>query len=97
MWLAGSRLRDALVGHVLLRGELRHPELSTLDLTGRTVTDVASVGKHLLTRLDDGSTLHSHFRMDGSWHLYAPGARWRGPDHQVRDRKSTRLNSSHPV
>ena len=22
--------------------------------------------------------------MDGSWHLYAPGEPWRGPDHQVR-------------
>ena len=45
---------------------------------------MASVGKHLLTRFDDGSTLHTHFLMDGSWHLYSPGARWKGPDHQVR-------------
>ena len=29
--------------------------------------------------------MHSHFRMDGSWHLYRPGERWRGgPDHQIR-------------
>ena len=35
-------------------------------------------GKHLLFRLDDGRTLHTHFRMDGSWHLYRPGATWRG-------------------
>jgi endonuclease-8 len=84
VWLAGKRLRGALVGHELVRGELRHPELSTVDLTGRTVTGVASVGKHLLTRFDDGSTLHTHFLMDGSWHLYSPGARWKGPDHQVR-------------
>lgn len=84
VWLAGKRLRGALVGHELTRGELRHPELSTHDLTGRTVTGVASVGKHLLTRLDDGSSLHTHFLMDGSWHLYSPGSRWKGPDHQVR-------------
>lgn len=90
VWLAGSRLRDALAGQELTRGELRHPELSTVDLTGRTVLDVASVGKHLFTRLDDGSSLHSHFKMDGSWHLYAPGARWRGPDHQVRAVLATR-------
>lgn len=84
VWLAGKRLRAALVGQELVRGELRHPELSTVDLRGRTVTAVASVGKHLLTRFDDGSSLHTHFLMDGSWHLYSPGARWKGPDHQVR-------------
>ncbi len=84
MWLAGRRMRAALVGEQLVRGELRHPQLSTVDLTGRTVTAVESVGKHLLIRLDDGRTLHTHFLMDGSWHLYSPGRRWQGPDHQVR-------------
>lgn len=84
MWLAAKRLRAALVGEQLLRGELRHPELSTIDLAGRTVTAVASIGKHLLTRFDDGTSLHTHFMMDGSWHLYAAGSRWQGPDHQVR-------------
>ena len=30
-------------------------------------------------------TLHTHFRMDGSWHLYRPGERRRGgPDWQMR-------------
>lgn len=84
MWLAGRRMRAALVGQQLVRGELRHPELSTVDLAGRTVTAVESVGKHLLIRFDDGRTLHTHFLMDGSWHLYSPGRRWQGPDHQVR-------------
>ena len=54
-------------------------------MTGATFTDVASRGKHLLFRLDDARTLHTHFRMDGSWHLYRPGARWRGgPGHAIR-------------
>jgi endonuclease-8 len=36
-------------------------------------------------RLSDGVTIHSHFRMEGSWHLYRPGESWRGgPVHQVR-------------
>ena len=90
VWLAGKRLRAALVGERLIRGELRHPELSTVDLKGRTVTSVASVGKHLLTRFDDGTSLHTHFLMDGSWHLYSPGTRWQGPDHQVRAVLATR-------
>ena len=62
-----------------VRGELRHPRLAEHDLAGRTVLDVASVGKHLLTRFDDGRSLHSHFRMDGSWHLYRPGMAWQRP------------------
>ena len=85
MFLAARRLDDALTGRILLRGELRHPRLAAADLTGRSVLGVASVGKHLLTRLDDGYTLHSHLRLDGSWHLYRPGRPWRGgPMHLVR-------------
>jgi len=85
VFLAGRRLHEALAGKPLVRGELRHPELATIDLAGRTVREVATVGKHLLARLDDGRTLHSHLRMDGAWHLYRPGERWRGgPMHAVR-------------
>src|SRR5918998_263347 len=41
-------------------------------------------GKHLFTRFDDGRSLHTHFRMDGAWHLYRPGQRWRRSGHQAR-------------
>lgn len=82
--LAGKRLRGALAGHRLIRGELRHPRLVGHDLAGLTVLDVASIGKHLFTRFDDGRSLHSHFRMDGAWHLYRLGTRWQRPAHQVR-------------
>lgn len=73
VFLTAHRLHDALAGKPLTRGEIRHPSLSTVDLAGRGVTAVGSVGKHLFTRLDDGLSLHSHLRMDGSWHLYRPG------------------------
>jgi endonuclease VIII len=82
--LAGKRLRAALAGHLLVRGELRHPRLVEHDLAGRHVLDVASVGKHLFTRFDDGRSLHSHFRMDGSWHLYRPNMSWQRPAHEAR-------------
>jgi endonuclease-8 len=66
------------------------PALATVDLSGIAVLDVVARGKHLLIRLGDGRTLHTHFRMDGSWHLYRPGARWRGgPMHAVRAVLST--------
>jgi endonuclease-8 len=85
VWLAGRRLNDALAGQRLTASDFRVPQLATTDLTGRTVLEVVSRGKHLLTRFDDDRTLHTHFRMDGTWHLYRPGARWRGgPDWQVR-------------
>lgn len=84
VYLAGKRLRTALTGHRLLRGELRHPRLVEHDLAGLTVTGVASVGKHLFTRFDDGRSLHSHFRMDGAWHLYRPGDRWKRVAHEAR-------------
>jgi endonuclease VIII len=85
VWLAGRRLHDALAGDRLTRSDFRVPQLATTDLAGRTVTEVVSRGKHLLTRVDDDLTLHTHFRMDGTWHLYRPGDRWRGgPQWQVR-------------
>lgn len=84
VYLAGKRLRAALAGKRLVRGELRHPRLVGHDLAGRTVTEVASVGKHLFTRFDDGRSLHSHFRMDGAWHLYRPGMSWQRPAHEAR-------------
>jgi endonuclease-8 len=84
VWLAGRRLAEALATRTLVHGELRHPRLSTVELAGVPVDEVVSVGKHLLTRFGDGRTLHTHFRMDGSWHLYRPGEVWRGPRHQVR-------------
>jgi endonuclease-8 len=84
VYLAGKRLNAALAGQRLLRGELRHPRLVEHDLAGRTVLGVRSVGKHLFTRFDDGRSLHTHFRMDGSWHLYRPGMRWQRPTHEAR-------------
>ncbi|MET7293711.1 DNA-formamidopyrimidine glycosylase family protein [Streptomyces griseoloalbus] len=85
VWQAARRLHDALAGKVLTRSDLRVPRFATADLTGRTVLDVTPRGKHLLTRIEGGLTLHSHLRMDGSWRVYADGQRWNGgPAHQIR-------------
>ncbi|MGW2824679.1 Fpg/Nei family DNA glycosylase [Streptomyces sp. NPDC001443] len=85
VWQAARRLHIALAGRVLIRSDLRVPKFATADLTGRAVLDVTPRGKHLLTRVEGGLTLHSHLRMDGSWKIYAPGARWTGgPAHQIR-------------
>jgi endonuclease-8 len=85
VWLAGQRMNAALAGRPLTRTDFRVPRLATTDLSGRTVLAVVSRGKHLLTRVEGGLTLHTHFKMDGTWRLYRPGERWRGgPAWQVR-------------
>ena len=85
VWLAAHHLHQALAGRQLVRSDFRVPQLATTDLAGRRVLEVVARGKHLLTRVDGGLTLHTHFRMDGSWHLYRPDERWRGgPESDVR-------------
>jgi endonuclease-8 len=85
VWLAAQRMNTALAGAALRRGEFRVPQLAAVDLTGATVTEVVPRGKHMLTRFADGRTLHTHYRMDGSWHIYRPGTKWHGgPSFAIR-------------
>jgi endonuclease VIII len=46
-------------------------------VVGATVTGVEALGKNLLVRFDNGLELRTHLRMNGSWHRYRPGERWR--------------------
>jgi endonuclease VIII len=75
VWLTAHRLDQALAGRPLTVSDFRVPALATVDLRGRTVTQVLARGKHLLTRIEDDLTLHSHLRMDGSWYLSRTGGR----------------------
>ncbi len=78
-------LDAALAGSDLTVFDLRVPAYATVDLAGHRVEGVVSVGKHLLTRVTPDLTVHSHLRMDGSWHLFRTGQRWTGgPGHTVR-------------
>ena len=84
VFLAASRLHVALAGHELVATDFRVPRYATVDMSGRRMTEVIARGKHILMRTDHGSTIHTHFKMEGEWHLYRPGERWRGPGWQVR-------------
>ena len=89
VWNTARVIEKALTGDVLTGCDFRVPQLATADLSGWTVAESASRGKHLLLRLTrDGErplTLHSHLRMDGAWRAYAPGERWTGrPEHLIR-------------
>ncbi|GGL22119.1 Fpg/Nei family DNA glycosylase [Planomonospora parontospora] len=80
---AAGRLGRALDGRVLTRSDFRVPRYATADLTGRTVLETAARGKHLLTRVEGGLTVHTHLRMDGEW-LVSPAGRRTPPGDRVR-------------
>ncbi|MET0861778.1 MAG: DNA-formamidopyrimidine glycosylase family protein [Microbacterium sp.] len=83
VYRTAKRLNDALAGAVVTRFELRVPQAAVLDLSGETVHDVVSRGKHLLHHID-GYTLHSHLKMEGAWHVYRRGSRWQAPAFKAR-------------
>ncbi|MEJ3749382.1 DNA-formamidopyrimidine glycosylase family protein [Actinomycetes bacterium KLBMP 9797] len=90
VWNTARMLHRALAGGEITATDFRVPRLATVDLTGWTVLESASRGKHLLLRIGDQAgqrrlTLHSHLRMDGAWRTYAPGQRWAArPAHLIR-------------
>lgn len=83
VYRAAAQLRGALVGAELTRFELRVPRHGAADLRGQVVDEVASVGKHLLVRIGP-YTLHNHLKMEGRWHVYRAGQKWRAPGFKAR-------------
>jgi formamidopyrimidine-DNA glycosylase len=69
-------LREVARGRQIVQLRCLHPatcrDISARDiaaLAGRRITDAVRHGKHQLLVLDDGSTLHVHFRMAGDWSM----------------------------
>ncbi|HEX9034669.1 MAG TPA: DNA-formamidopyrimidine glycosylase family protein, partial [Streptosporangiaceae bacterium] len=83
VWRTARQLHGALAGQVLTRSDFRVPRYATTDLTGRTVREAISRGKHLLIRVDGGVTVHTHLKMDGSWRI-SPARAFPPRDHRVR-------------
>ena len=84
VWRTAKHLDQALTGRLLTATDFRVPAFATLDLAGRTVVGTVARGKHLLTRIGEEHTLHTHLKMEGSWHLYRPTTPWRRPAHEAR-------------
>ena len=80
---AARRLAEALESRAVLRSDVRVPQHATVDLSGEVVDSVVARGKHLLMRIGP-SVVHSHLKMEGSWHVYRPGTRWRRPAFEAR-------------
>src|SRR5687768_16897284 len=83
IWKTAQALRVALAGRVVTGFRTSSPDISPAAeraIRGRTVSGVEARGKHLLMSFScDGEdvVLHTHMRMNGEWHIYAVGERWR--------------------
>jgi formamidopyrimidine-DNA glycosylase len=73
---AMRRLRKAVEGKTISSARAIHPALArqfpdeeAQMVTNRQIVRVERRGKHQILHLDDGSTLHAHFRMNGDWLL----------------------------
>ncbi len=84
VYATAKRLEKALSGQVVTKSDFRIPSLATRDLSGATVTETISRGKHLLTRFDNGVTLRTHLKMEGHWAIHPVGTKWRRPAHTAR-------------
>jgi endonuclease VIII len=85
---AAQTLHRVLAGQVVTRFESAYPALTRIDadhpIAGRTIESVSARGKHLLIAFSGDLVLHTHMRMNGSWHLYRPGDRWKRPAVDMR-------------
>ena len=85
VWRTARSLDRALTGHVLVTSDFRVPEIATVDLTGQHGRGARSRAASTCSPASaTDHTLHTHLKMEGSWHLYRPGSRWRRPTHQAR-------------
>jgi endonuclease-8 len=80
LWRTAAAIRDWVGGLKCTRA--RPDELQRLE--GQTLVAVDSYGKHLFMEFSSGISLHSHMRMNGSWHLYRSGQPWKKPAWQAK-------------
>ena len=85
---AAKALRKALAGKTVTSFETVLPKLARIDedapLRGRTIERVKSAGKNLIIEFSGDLHLHTHMKMNGSWHIYRPGERWQRPRRDMR-------------
>ena len=77
-------LAPHLVGRAVTAARVRAGGPQVQRVVGATITAVEAAGKNLLIRFDNGLELRTHLRMNGSWHRYRTGERWRRPAARAR-------------
>jgi endonuclease-8 len=84
---AANRIRPILAGLVPDEVATLHPRFRAdrwpERLTGRAVTAVDALGKHLFVRFEGDLVVHSHLRMTGAWGTFGPGQAWRKGRHRA--------------
>jgi endonuclease-8 len=85
---AARTLHAALAGRVVTRFQTVFAQLARFDIqspvAGRTIERVVAAGKHLIMDFSGDLHLRTHMRMNGSWHVYRPGERWRARRSDMR-------------
>jgi endonuclease VIII len=86
LFRTAAGLRPYLVGRDVRAARAQGPGAipQIQRVIGKRVDAVEAQGKNLLIRFDGGLELRTHLRMNGSWHRYRPGERWRRPPGRAR-------------
>ena len=78
---AASTLHRALAGQPVTEFSSVFPKLTRVEedsgVVGRSVESVEARGKWLLMHFSSDLILLTHMLMNGSWHIYRPGERWK--------------------
>jgi endonuclease VIII len=85
---AAQTLHRFLSGKIVTRFESTFPAINRVDddtpIVGRSIESVSARGKHLLIAFSGGLVLRTHMRMNGTWHIYPAGEKWRRPRREMR-------------
>ena len=84
LFRTAAGLRPHLVGRVVTAARATRPGPQVERIVGSTIGAVETQGKNLLIRFDNGLVIRTHLRMNGSWHRYRPGERWRRGEARAR-------------
>jgi endonuclease-8 len=88
IYRAAQALHRALAGKIVTSFETVLPRLARIDedapVKGRTIERVRAAGKNLIIEFSGDLHLHTHMKMNGSWHIYRLGERWQRPPRDMR-------------
>jgi len=86
LYRTAAGLRPYLVGRTVTAARTNGPGAvpQVQRVVGHEITGVDALGKNLLITFDNGLEIRTHLRMNGSWHRYRPGERWRRPPGRAR-------------
>jgi endonuclease-8 len=86
LFRTAAGLRPYLVGRTVTGARTNGPGPvpQVARIVGHEIAAVEALGKNLLIRFDNGLEIRTHLRMNGSWHRYRPGERWRRPRSRAR-------------